>query len=323
MRRESGSGVLVVFPGALGDLVCLVPTLRELDRRHDALPSLLCKGDLVRLIAMARLAMAQPIERRETGWLFSVQPPQEAAAYFGAFSSIESFTGAGVDEVERNVRKWTRGTARVHPFRPSQPIHLAEHFLRSIGVVHLADELEARLEVPAELRAAASRRWRGRRLPLLLMHPGSGGDAKRWSREGFRRVAERWLLRGGGLIVLLGGAEESEVDAWGAEGFEVAVGLDVTEVAALLSVADLYLGNDSGISHLAAAVGAFGVALFGPTDPRSWRPLSKRMRAMTLDPWSAIGEAAPERAIHAVERELDVASTLTRWDPDTSFLERK
>jgi hypothetical protein len=44
---------------------------------------------------------------------------------------------------------------------------------------------------------------------------------------------------------------------------------------------------------------------------------------MTLDPWSAIGEAAPERAIHAVERELDVASTLTRWDPDTSFLERK
>jgi len=97
----------------------------------------------------------------------------------------------------------------------------------------------------------------------------------------------------------------------------------VTEVAALLSVADLYLGNDSGISHLAAAVGAFGVALFGPTDPRSWRPLSQRMRAMTLDPWSAIGEAAPERAIHAVERELDVASTLTRWDPDTSFLERK
>jgi ADP-heptose:LPS heptosyltransferase len=312
MRREPGSGVLVVFPGALGDLICLVPTLRELDRRHDALPSLLCKGDLVPLITMARLAMAEPIERRETSWLFSVQPPQEAAAYFGAFSSIESFTGAGVAEVERNLRRWARGTARVHPFRPSERIHLAEHFLRAIGLEHPVDETEARIEVPAELRAGASRRWRDRRLPLLLMHPGSGGDAKRWSREGFRRVAERWLVRGGGLIVLLGAAEESEVGAWGAQGFEVAAGLDVMEVAALLSIADLYLGNDSGISHLAAAVGAFGVALFGPTDPRSWRPLSTRMRAMTLDPWSPVGEAAPDGAIYAVERELDVASTLTR-----------
>ena len=312
MRRESRSGVLVVFPGALGDLVCLVPTLRELERRNDALPSLLCKGDLVPLIVMTRLAMAEPIERRETSWLFSAQPPQEAAAFFGAFSSIESFTGAGVAEVEHNLRRWAQGEARVHPFRPSERIHVAEHFLRSIGGEHPVDELEARLEIPAELRAAASRRWRGRRLPLLLMHPGSGGEAKRWSREGFRRVAERWLLRGGSLIVLLGAAEESEVDAWGAEGFEVAVGLDVIEVAALLGIADVYLGNDSGISHLAAAVGAFGVALFGPTDPRSWRPLSRRMRAMTLEPWSGIGEAAPERAIHAVERELDVASTLTR-----------
>ena len=309
MRGEASSRVLVVFPGALGDLVCLVPTLRELARRHGALPSLFCKGDLVPLIVTVRVAMAEPIERREASWMFSAQPPQEAAAFFGAFSSIESFTGAGVPEVERNLRRWTRGAARVHPFRPSEPIHLAEHFLRSIGVKPaIGGYLEARLEIPAEVRETVSRRWRGRRRPLLVMHPGSGGLAKRWSRAGFRRIAERWLLRGGGVIVLLGTAEESEADAWGVGGFEVASGLDVVDVAGLLGVADAYLGNDSGISHLAAAVETRGVALFGPTDPHCWRPLSKRIRAMALDPWSGVDEIAPEHAIHAVERELDVPS---------------
>jgi ADP-heptose:LPS heptosyltransferase len=303
----------VVFPGALGDLVCLVPALRELARRRDLPPLLLCKGDLVPLIATACLAIAEPIERRETSWLFSTQPPPEAAAFFGAFASIESFTGAGVPEVGRNLRRWTRGAARVHPFRPLERIHLAEHFLRSIGFEPALEEsLEARLEMPPEVRATASRRWCSERRPLLVMHPGSGGHAKRWSRTGFRRVAERWLMRGGAVIVLLGAAEESETDAWGAGGFEVVSGLGAVDAAALLGVADAYLGNDSGISHLAAAVGARGVALFGPTDPRCWRPLSKRIRAMVLDPWSTVDETAPEHAIHAVERGLKFPSILTR-----------
>jgi ADP-heptose:LPS heptosyltransferase len=313
VRGESSSRVLVVFPGALGDIICLVPTLRELARRHGALPSLFCKGDLVPLIVAAGVAIAEPIERREASWLFSSQPPREAADFFRAFSSIESFTGAGVPEVERNLRSWTSGAARAHPFRPSEQIHLAEHFLRSIGVEPAVDgALEARLEIPAEARATAWRRWRGQRRPLLAMHPGSGGYVKRWSRTGFRQIAERWLRRGGAVIVLLGTAEASEADGWDAHGFKVVRGLDVVDVAALLGFADAYLGNDSGVSHLAAAVGARGVALFGPTDPRYWRPLSPRIRAMALDPWSGVDETAPEHVIHAVERELDVPSTLTR-----------
>jgi len=313
MRGASSSRVLVVFPGALGDLVCLVPTLRALARRHDAPPALLCKGDLVSLIETARLAEAEPIERRETSWLFSTHPPPEAAAFFGAFSSVESFTGAGVPEVERNLRRWTRGTARVHAFRPSDPIHLAVHFLRSVGVERSGEELpEARLEIPAAERAAVSRRWNPRRRPLLVLHPGSGGKGKRWSREGFESVAQRWVLRGGSLVVLLGSAEESEGDAWVAKGFEVARDLDAVTTAGLIAVADLYLGNDSGVSHLAAAVGARGVTLFGPTDPRRWQPLSKRMRVLTLDPWSAVDETPPERAIRAVARALEAESTLTR-----------
>jgi ADP-heptose:LPS heptosyltransferase len=272
---------------------------------------LLCKGEFAPLVAAARLAAAEPIERRETSWLFSPKPPPEAAAFFGDFSSIESFTGAGVAEVERNLVRWVGSAARVHSFRPSERMHLAEHFLRSIGASRIPeDPFDAHLELPAEVLTVAARRCGGWRRPLLLMHPGSGGRAKRWSRAGFERVAHRWLQRDGGVVVLLGAAEGSlEAGAWSAKGFEVANAMDLVSVAALLGVADAYLGNDSGVSHLASAVGARGVALFGPTDPRSWEPVCLGVRALALEPWSSIDADPPASAIDAVERALDVSLT--------------
>jgi hypothetical protein len=63
------------------------------------------------------------------------------------------------------------------------------------------------------------------------------------------------------------------------------------------------------VSHLASAVGARGVALFGPTDPRRWGPVCPGVRALALEPWSSVDEAPPVSAIDAVERELDVSLT--------------
>jgi ADP-heptose:LPS heptosyltransferase len=273
---------------------------------------LLCKGDFVPLVAAVRLAAAEPIERRETSWLFSSEPPSEAAAFFGDFSSIESFTGAGVAEVERNLARWTGSAARAHPFRPAERIHLAEHFLRSIGAPRVPEEpLEAHLELPPEVLAVAARRWGGQRRPFLVMHPGSGGRAKRWSGAGFERVARRWLQRGGRVVVLLGAAEGlPEAGDWCAKGFEVASGMDLVAVAALLRIADAYLGNDSGVSHLASAVGARGVALFGPTDLRRWGPVGPGVRALSLEPWSSVDEDPPASAVDAVEHTLDVSRRL-------------
>jgi ADP-heptose:LPS heptosyltransferase len=105
------------------------------------------------------------------------------------------------------------------------------------------------------------------------MHPGSGGKKKRWDPEGFQKVARWWQeQRKGKVLLLLGPAEEQEIGQWRTVG-EVAARLSVWQVAAIVSRADFYIGNDSGVSHLAGAVGARGVVLFGPTRPRQWRPL--------------------------------------------------
>ncbi|MGH7858062.1 MAG: glycosyltransferase family 9 protein [Candidatus Binatia bacterium] len=300
---ERTRDALVVFPGALGDFICFLPALREIARRAGRTPLLLAKETLAPLVRLTALARPHPIEAREGSWLFSASPPPDAMSFFGGFSSIECFTGHGVPEVDANLRRFGAGSARVHPFRPSTPEHLALHFLRSIG--GSADELpQARLDLPAGLLEAARRRARLNRIPLLVVHPGSGGVGKRWSREGFARIASRWARERGEAMIVLGPAESSEAAFWESRGLETKSALDLVELAALLAISDAYLGNDSGASHLAAAAGARGVVLFGPTDPERWRPLSSRLRVVRPPLWSGVDERASEAMIRSVDQAL-------------------
>jgi hypothetical protein len=108
---------------------------------------------------------------------------------------------------------------------------------------------------------------------VLVLHPGSGGKKKRWDPEGFIHVAQWWAgRRNSKVLILLGPAEEQELENWRLVG-KAESALSLGQVAAVLSRADVYVGNDSGVSHLAGAVGARGVVLFGPTHPQQWRPL--------------------------------------------------
>ena len=89
--------------------------------------------------------------------------------------------------------------------------------------------------------------------PVLAIHRGAGAAAKRWSADAFAAVATRWRAAGGGVVELLGPAEAGDAAA---DDATVARDWPLPDVAALLAHVDAYVGNDSGVSHLAAAVGA-------------------------------------------------------------------
>lgn len=113
--------------------------------------------------------------------------------------------------------------------------------------------------------------------PVLVLHPGSGSLHKQWDLAGFEEVMRWWTKeRAGKVLVILGPAEEERGVRWRAGGC-VAKGLPLPYLAALLYKATAYVGNDSGVSHLAGVVGTQGVIVFGPTDPRQWRPLGERL----------------------------------------------
>jgi hypothetical protein len=115
---------------------------------------------------------------------------------------------------------------------------------------------------------------------FLAIHPGSGSRRKNWPLERFAEVARRGAALGIGALWLRGPAEIERGLTIPPGGTEVE-NLDLPTLAGVLQSAALYLGNDSGISHLAAAVGAPAVVLFGPSDSGVWGPRGSDVRIIS------------------------------------------
>ncbi len=135
------------------------------------------------------------------------------------------------------------------------------------------------------LAGAGYKRGRDR---LVAIHPGSGGRKKCWPLESYFALAERVRQEHGTFLLFLSGPAEDTEKRERIRDFVrsrdrslLIPGEELVVVAALLSSCTLYIGNDSGVTHLAAAVGGECIALFGPTDPYLWRPVG--LRAQVID----------------------------------------
>ncbi len=114
---------------------------------------------------------------------------------------------------------------------------------------------------------------------VLTIAPGSGAREKNWPATFFHIVSRWWREKTGGEVLLLIGPVEQArggIEPLLSECI-VASDLSLSQAAALLSRADVFLGNDSGVSHLAAATGVRTVALFGPSDARQWAPRGRKV----------------------------------------------
>jgi ADP-heptose:LPS heptosyltransferase len=119
------------------------------------------------------------------------------------------------------------------------------------------------------------------RRPLIAMHPGSGGysTARRWAPERFAQLADTLYQEVGGQLLLVGGPEEAELHAQilnllgsSVPARSLAGRGSIQVTAAALELADLFIGNDAGPMHLAAAVGTPTVAIFGLSNSAAWGP---------------------------------------------------
>jgi ADP-heptose:LPS heptosyltransferase len=112
---------------------------------------------------------------------------------------------------------------------------------------------------------------------LVVIHPGSGGQRKCWYLENFTSIAQRLREAEIETLFLLGPAEMERFGAADMARIQVsaklASDLSLTDVVGLLGCADAFVGNDSGVTHLAAGMGLRTYAMFGPTDPALYRPI--------------------------------------------------
>jgi heptosyltransferase-3 len=114
--------------------------------------------------------------------------------------------------------------------------------------------------------------------PFAVIHPAAAFDTKQWATERFARVAESLASRGLAIVAITASTEAHVADSLKQHTTAPVVAftdLILPEVTALLSRALLFVGNDSGIAHMAAAVGAPSVVIFGSSNTAHWRPWAK------------------------------------------------
>jgi ADP-heptose:LPS heptosyltransferase len=118
--------------------------------------------------------------------------------------------------------------------------------------------------------------------PYVVIHPGSIMETKRWDSGKFAEVAKDLSSRGFTVVVTAGPGEESFASkvAKQVDGTVILLGLSIPELAELIRGARLYIGNDTGPMHLAAAVGTPVVAVWGSSDSRRWRPWAANHRVV-------------------------------------------
>lgn len=167
--------------------------------------------------------------------------------------------------------------------RPGTRRHITEQWLADLQVRGFragGDAPEIQIEAALADRAReilGERGIAGER--AIVFAPGSGSRKKCWPAADFRSLADQAARAGWLPVCALGPVERetfTETERAGiGRNMAILDGLSVIDLAACLSVARAYVGNDSGVSHLAAAAGARVVAVFGPTDPAVWRPLGR------------------------------------------------
>lgn len=285
--------------------------MRALARRHrEAAMELMARDELARF-AVGRMGVERghSIERREVSLLFSEasDAPVRAAEFFAGFAYIYSFFGADNATCRRVLAEACPGVVGFYPFRRTDfgegYQHAASAYLQSIG--EAAEPLEIRIDLQPEDVEAASMTLARHRLEagsFILIMPGSGSPKKNWPSERFVELAGL-LPRGRPAAIILGPAEAGCERVFADRGLRVLQGLELGEVAAIAAMAAAFVGNDSGVSHLAAAVGTPGVVLFGPTDPRRWRPLGK-VKVISRSPLRDLQAREVAQALAAIEPDL-------------------
>ena len=270
--------ILVLFPGALGDFLCFLPTLKKLAARGSL--DLMARTEYADLVPST--VRVRSLECHEVARLYAPGAEHEEGLgrFWGSYSQIYSWTGGGQIDFEGHLRAISKGKVEIFPFLPYGPqIHLVDYYLSCIGVKS-AGRLHPTIRLRPGALAWSRRFWRRHKLKgakVLALAPGSGARAKNWPITFYKTVADSWQREWGGkVIIILGPVEEerAEIDHLFQEAIMVRR-LNLANLAAVIRHCDLYVGNDSGVTHLAAASGVEVIALFGPTDPAQWAPRGK------------------------------------------------
>lgn len=289
---------LVIRPGALGDVLLTLPALQAL---HVAWPQaeieLMGNSWAVDWLPGRSVVVGSAcFDRGDWAALFQPDAQPEAAvlAYLAQFDVLLSYATPPAHAFAYNLTRLARGWCMSFDPRPpsGEMAHVSEFLQRPLREWGIAPTREApRLWLRQAEQSLAAQWWKEHGLDgqwVLAVHPGSGSRTKNWLAQRFADVAADLVRKRSARVLLLGGPADADAVRQmraALAGVACAELLDapLPYLAAVLEHCQAYVGNDSGVSHLAAALGVPTVAVFGPTDPCRWAPRGPRACNISAD----------------------------------------
>lgn len=209
-----------------------------------------------------------------------IPPPPALVQRLKRFDQIISWYGTSRQEVRTATANLCLNAVFLPTLPPDEGLHAVDFYMKQ------ARMLGGRPHLPLPFLPC---HYRPR--PYAVIHPFSGSERKNWGLDAFREVARRLKV---GVTWTVGPDEA----------FEGAVKMtDRYELACWLAGARCFIGNDSGVTHLAAAVGTPVVAIFGPSAPEVWQPRGPKVTVLRADS-RQLADVTIEQVIHAAHRYL-------------------
>jgi ADP-heptose:LPS heptosyltransferase len=247
---------LVIRPGAIGDLIVSLPALECLRADYLEVWTAAANVPLVRFAARVRAIGATGLDL-----LGVTEPPPRLLEELRSFDSIVSWYGANRPEFRQLTSSLGLPIAFFQALPADRPgMHATDFYLDQVrplasGANRASDGIPRILCTPLPENVVGEN--------VAVIHPFSGSPRKNWPLENFRFLA-RELER---VMPVLWCAGPEDLPLPGAVQIP-----NLYDLACWLARARVYIGNDSGITHLAAAVGTPVLVFFGPTDPEVWAP---------------------------------------------------
>jgi heptosyltransferase-2 len=286
--------ILVIRGGAIGDFILTLPALKAL---RDA-----CPRAHIEILGYKHIAVlaenrfyAQAVRSIEYGPLSSFfasksELPAELANYVASFDVIISYLYDPDRIFENNLRRSGVENLLCGPSRIVENAgHAARQLARPIENLGVTvGDLTEKVFPSTEDRQFARKLLLNVPQPIVAIHPGSGSKEKNWPLENwialFSNSAD-FSIDGKrpSLVVISGETDKAQTEQlereWKSRDVCFAKNLPLPHLAAVLEHA-IFIGHDSGISHLAAAAGANCILLFGPTNSDVWAPKNNNVRIL-------------------------------------------
>jgi len=295
--------ILIVHQGAIGDFILSLPALEAIHRFYSQARFIFLSHPSILETIHSRPYFHVVLNCSDKRWasLYNSRGKLERRA-FDSLPPVDSIFAfcrpSSQNLVENLARTYEKPSYRIDPFpEPHMGLHISEYQCRQLEELGIpALPCPTPVIAPSEEDLLEARRFVQQNVTpghrLILIHPGSGGEKKLWSVGGWLDVIMTVSGHDNCKIALIEGPADSQIvqQLWSRVGSILLLLVNnwrLGKLAALMKYSALYLGNDSGITHLAAACNIPTIALFGPTDPRVWGPKGSKVKIVTWQPKSS------------------------------------